>query len=689
MAELIPAPFRDLVTRLYREPTAQDSLFELPRRKWYLPDDAQPDLSVQFHGVRAGNPSGPASGPHTQMAQNLLLRYSAGGRILELNTVQENDRLEIGRPCIDITNVGYNIEWSQELRVEDTLREYVAGAMLIEMYRRNADLTGEALDGPGGDVIYDISVGYDLRGIRSAKVTRFLEGMRDARPLIDRLRAEIPREFSFAESYDYPARLSDSVTLSTFHGCPADEIESICEHLIAQHDFDVIVKMNPPTLGRERLEQLLCDVMGYTALRVNPKAYAAAISFDESIELCERLTRFAARRDRRVGFKFSNTLEVENHRDFFPAGNDVMYLSGQPLHVITMALTDEFRRRAGPDVPISFSAGIDAQNFPLAVACGFVPVTVCSDLLRPGGYGRLPSYLASLAKEMRKAGAESVDAYILRRFEQERGACACADAESLASASGSDREPGSGFDARAVRSAGLLNTSIVARMAREDTRYRAEKNGAVPKRIDSHLAIFDCITCDKCLPVCPNAANFKYPTPKVSFDYHDVLVSPDGRWRKGELRHFEISAALQIACYADFCNECGNCDTFCPEYGGPYIEKPSFFGSVASWERAAPRDGFVTERTETHRSIRGRIKGVVFRLARDHESVWYRFEDDAVEATFPASDHELTAVKFLRPPNQEHRLDMWAYHTLRHLLDGVLDASRVNQINAEWVNESP
>ena len=31
----------------------------------------------------------------------------------------------------------------------------------------------------------------------------------------------------------------------------------------------VIVKMNPPMLGQERLEHLLYDVMGYTELRVN------------------------------------------------------------------------------------------------------------------------------------------------------------------------------------------------------------------------------------------------------------------------------------------------------------------------------------------------------------------------------------------------------------------------------------
>ena len=52
-------------------------------------------------------------------------------------------------------------------------------------------------------------------------------------------------------------------------------------------------------------------------------------------------------------------------------------------------------------MPISFSAGVDNQNFPDCVALGFTPVTTCTDLLRPGGYGRLPKYLERLEERMR------------------------------------------------------------------------------------------------------------------------------------------------------------------------------------------------------------------------------------------------------------------------------------------------
>lgn len=655
MAELVPAPFADLVTRLHREPRVQDRLFELERRKWWLPDGNGPDLSVAFHGHRAGNALGPAAGPHTQMAQNILLSYIAGGRILELKTVQINDRLNIPRPCIDITNVGYNVEWSQELRVEQSLMEYVAGSMLIEMFRANADLSDGRLAGAAGAFVLDTSVGYDLAGIQSEKVRAFLNGMRDARTQVETLRNQIPREFASARELQFQTKLSDSITLSTFHGCPADEIERICEFLIGECDYDVIVKMNPPMLGQEQLEHLLHDLLGYTELTVNSSAYTSGLAFDEGVRLCRRMTAFAAARKRRFGAKFSNTLEVLNHRDFFTPDNKVMYLSGQPLYVISMTLTDIFRQAVGAELPISFSAGIDQFNFPAAISCGFVPITVSTDLLRPGGYGRMGPYLQRLAAEMKTAGAVNVGDFILKR-------------------AGSTGDPAS---------AGSKNTSVAAEAARNDPRYRAAANRKIPTRIDSHLTTFDCITCDKCLPVCPNAANFTYPTPIQAFDYHDIIVHPDGSWRPGAIRRFEISKDMQIACLADFCNECGNCDTFCPEYGGPYLQKPSFFSTMESWRAPGARDGFVIGGGKGITILDGRIKGATRTLWHqlDRSTARWAFDDGTVMLEIQDKDFDIHGLGRALTLTAEHTVDMGEFHTMRVLLAGILDSGRVNQIN--------
>ena len=667
MAELVPAPFADLVQRMRLELAREDAIFHLPRRRWWTPDPDGPDLSATFHGRAAGNPLGPAAGPQTQMAQNLVLSWLAGSRILELKTVQINDRLKIDRPCIDATNIGFNIEWSQELRIPQALREYVAGAMLIHMLARGGLLGDSPIASVATDTIYDVSLGYDLDGIRSTPVRSFVEQMRDASATVERLRSEIPRALKTLRDLDFPTRLSTSITLSTFHGCPADEIERICEFLLAELDCDVIIKMNPPMLGKQRLEHLLHDVLGYREIRVPDHAYTNGLQFDESLEICARLTGLAASRGRKLGAKFSNTLEVENRGDFFGREIKTQYLSGQPLHVITLALADAFRQAVGPDMPLTFSAGVDRFNFANMAACGFCPITTCTDLLRPGGYGRLPAYLDGLVDAMNKAGAKSIDEFVLathRSFDEEE-----------------DRTTHSGRDVSSVQSHAMRNLAVVANRARAEPRYRADQNRKTPKRIDSHLETFDCITCDKCIPVCPNAANFLYPTDAEDLLFTDYLVR-ENDLTAGPEHRITVERTEQIANFADFCNDCGNCDTFCPEYDGPFIKKPNFFGSFESWRAFPNRDGFFIEASLPHRRIHGRIRGKIYRLDAEPDWNGYRFEDDKVCLFLRETDHSIERWFAFGPTDATgHAIDMTAYHTLRILLKSLLRTERIHQVN--------
>jgi len=653
MSEFVPAKFVDLLHQLYCEVQTNDSLFTLPRRKWYVPAADDPDLSVDFHGRLAGNPVGPAAGPHTQLAQNLLLSYVAGGRVLELKTVQVNDHLSIPRPCIDMATVGFNVEWSQELPLEQTQQQYIAGWMLIEIFRRDPAFVGQSLAGKTGEVIFDMSVGYSLDGIRSEPIQRFLDAMRDARSEVESLRQTIPDEYRLARELSFPTQISSTVTLSTFHGCPPTEIERICEFLLAERDVDVIVKMNPSMLGQERVEHLLHDVMGYHELNVMPSAYTSGVDFDEAVAMVNRLSDFARQRGRRLGCKFGNTLEVLNDGRLFSTDNKVQYLSGAPLHVITMTLTDLFRRMVGAAMPISFSAGIDAKNFPAAVACGFIPVTTCTDLLKPGGYGRLAPYLRSLTTAMRDVKASDIDEFILK---------SAGENDDLSTAS-------------------LANTSRAAEAARQDVRYRESHNSRPPKRVDSELATFDCLACDKCIPVCPNAANFVYHTQPTSFDYHDCLIEPNGSWSiDAEAKRFTIEQPCQIANFADFCNACGNCDTFCPEYGGPFIRKPQFYGRLETWTRMRPRDGFAISKDKTSTTIHGRIHGKEFSLAVDAAGNM-QFCDEGVVINCTGGSPEILSVQPTRPLSQLHRVDVGVLHMLRILHQGVLDGGHVNPVN--------
>ena len=147
------------------------------------------DLSVAFHGRRVPTPYGPAAGPHAQLAQNIALAWLGGARIIELKTVQVRDDLVIPRPCIDMQTVGYNVEWSQELKLEQSLEEYVKASMLVRILAESGSLPM-----PAGFATpsFDMSVGYDFAGITSGRVQAFLRGMLDASAVVDRLRREIP-----------------------------------------------------------------------------------------------------------------------------------------------------------------------------------------------------------------------------------------------------------------------------------------------------------------------------------------------------------------------------------------------------------------------------------------------------------------------------------------------------------------
>ncbi|MGE5813786.1 MAG: glutamate synthase, partial [Acidobacteriota bacterium] len=578
MSTLAPYPFPALVRRAFRELEHKHSIFDLPARSFVLGEPSR-DFSVRFHGHRASTPFGPAAGPQSQLAQNIVLSWLAGGRIIELKTVQVNDRLSIPRPCIDMQTVGFNIEWSQELRLEESREEYVKAAMLIRMLMTSGSLP---LAAGFADTVFDMSVGYDLAGITSPTVQTFIAGMRDATDLIDRFRAEIPSEFARFRNLDYNPRISDTLTLSTFHGCPADEIERMIDHLLRAHRLHCIVKLNPMLLGPRDTRHLLNDVLGYEELRVPDRAFERELTWDRMTEMVERLGATARALGLGFGVKFTNTLVVENHRSFFPPTEHEMYLSGPPLHVLAMQLVARFREQFGDRYPVSFSAGIDFRNFADAVGLGLVPVTSCTDLLKTGGYARARRFFVELAERMDAVGAKNIEEFV-------------------------SRAPGA--------------SDYAGRVA-ADPRYHASRNRTVPRKIGSQLVLFDCITCDKCVPVCPNDANFTLAMPP-----DDVVVlkmTPKGTsWVVREEGRLTLTEKHQIGNFADFCNDCGNCDVFCPEDGGPYIVKPRFFGSEERWRQPGAGDGFYVAPGDRSDIVLGRFAGAEFQVEFGDGCVYY------------------------------------------------------------------
>jgi len=547
--DLYPLPFATLVDRLDRE-VGTGVLYMMPQREWWCPVEGR-DASIMHLGRRIATPAGPASGPHTQLAQNLVLSFLGGGRFMELKTVQENDALEIPRPCIHVPHIGYNVEWSQELRVPQSALEYVKGWWLIHML---CSAHGPGLWGLDPQTTFDVSIGYDLAGIQSDKVTTYLAAMRDASALMAQLRDELPESAARWANVPAPAQVSDSITISTFHGCPADEIEAIAAQTL-DWGWNTVVKLNPTLLGHDRTRSML-DACGYDFVDIDPEAFEKDLQWAQLMEMVPRLQARAEKMGLGLGFKLTNTLVCHSDRTpFYPdkGGQGEMYLSGPPLHVLSYTLAAELRGAIGPGVPLTFSAGVDRDNFTDCVAGGLNVVTSCSDLLKGRGYGRMTKYVRSLEKAMEQHGVGDVQAL--------KAAVGPAHIDGIAG--------------------GLLS----------DPRYHADANQKAPKKVGTHLELLNCLTCDKCIPVCPNAANFDFPVPEGEFSPGRL------RWVEGDFEALEGEALVvekrhQIGNVADACNECGQCDPWCPEDGGPYLEKPTLFVSPLAWSDHPDQDGF-------------------------------------------------------------------------------------------------
>ena len=676
MAALVPVPFGVLVTRLLRELEERGSIFDLPARAFVRGDPGR-DWSVSIHGHRASTPFGPAAGPHTQLAQNVVPSWLAGGRFLELKTVQVKDDLDIPRPCIDMQTVGFNVEWSQELSLEESREEYVKAAMLLEMLKASGVAPGL------GDTVLDMSVGYDLAGIRSERVRAFLAGMLDASPLVDRLRREIPSRWAHLRDLPFPTRVSDTLTLSTFHGCPPGEVERISAFLLEEVGLHVTVKLNPTLLAPRDLRAILHGRLGYRDLQVPDWAFANDATWEQVTGLVGRLGEKAAGLGRGFGVKLTNTLIVENHRSFFPATEKQMYLSGAPLHVLALELVGRFRRAFGDRYPISFSAGVDAVNFPDLAALGLKPITACTDLLRAGGYGRGRRYFTELSRRMAEAGAADLEAFALRAYGHAEAALddVALPAERAAAcraalAGGGDLRVAAGDRfGDWVSAARLRNTGTYAERALADPRYAQERNRTPPRKVGSKLALFDCLTCDKCIPICPNDANFSLDLPPGEIALERLLPAAGGGFVVERTGTLTLVRERQIANFADACNECGHCDVLCPEDGGPYVVKPRFFGSVASWERFAGHDGFALERTAAGVRMHGRFGGKAYVVERTGPRVWYR--GDGFELELDPADPGGTARGRAAGP-----VDLAFLRIMERLRDAVAAHGAVNWISA-------
>jgi ferredoxin len=225
---------------------------------------------------------------------------------------------------------------------------------------------------------------------------------------------------------------------------------------------------------------------------------------------------------------------------------------------------------------------------------------------------------------------------------------------------------------RVTRRAGLLNGRDIVPPLVDQRRYHAEANARAPRRIDSVLDLYDCINCDLCVSACPNDAIFAYDAAPQNLETHVVGPGPGGlSLTPGS--GFLIAETHQLALFAGACNECSNCEVYCPEHGAPFRVKERLFSSEAAFD-ASEDDGFWSSAGE----LRARLGGRVLTLGVDEAANWAYL--DAGDMRLELSWHPLQILGGSVEPNARP-LDTARLWRMRTAWDAIYRSGRSNPVN--------
>ncbi len=392
-------PFDKLLNWVAEEYNSKKTIFGIPESKFYK--NSTGDFVTLF-GERLDMPVGPAAGPNTQLAQNIIAAYLAGSRFFELKTVQIMDTLEIEKPCIDANDECYNTEWSSEYTVEGAYEEYLKAWFVLHILEKEFGLANER------SFVFNMSVGYDLKGIKTPKIDGFIEGLKDATksPVFtefkDLLKAnkQLFKHIDDAYIDSITPKVCTAITLSTMHGCPPVEIEAICSYLLSEKKIHTLVKMNPTLLGYKFVREAL-DTLGFDYIGLKEESFTHDLQYPDGLAMLKRLKMLAKKEGKEFGVKLSNTLPCINEKGMLPG--DEMYMSGRALYPLTINLAKMIASEFDGDLVISFSGGADATNIEELYMTGIQPITLATTILKPGGYQRLAQIATILDKILTKA----------------------------------------------------------------------------------------------------------------------------------------------------------------------------------------------------------------------------------------------------------------------------------------------
>ena len=182
-----------------------------------------------------------------------------------------------------------------------------------------------------------------------------------------------------------PSNVCNSATISTLHGCPPQEIESIANYLLTEKHLNTFVKCNPTLLGYDFARKTM-DEMGYDYMVFGDFHFRDDLQYEDAVPMLTRLMKLSEELGLEFGVKITNTFPVDVTRNELPS--EEMYMSGKALFPLSISLAAKLSAEFAGKLRISYSGGADYFNIDKIVGCGIWPVTMATTLLKTGGYQR-------------------------------------------------------------------------------------------------------------------------------------------------------------------------------------------------------------------------------------------------------------------------------------------------------------
>ena len=112
---------------------------------------------------------------------------------------------------------------------------------------------------------------------------------------------------------------------------------------LKRKNLHTFVKLNPTLLGPVNFREILNYKLNFKTI-VPDSAFNHDLKYPDAVKIIKSLQKKAKEKNLRFGLKLTNTLESVNNKGIFNPDVEMMYMSGRPLHPISVNLANNLQQ---------------------------------------------------------------------------------------------------------------------------------------------------------------------------------------------------------------------------------------------------------------------------------------------------------------------------------------------------------